>query len=182
MINIRSIIFICIVFVVYIISFINFISDLGKENSNISKSQTIVVLTGNTGRLKAAIDLMKLNTESQLLISGVAKGVKYSEIIKNKNIDQKKVHLGYNAKSTLGNAMETKTWIEDNNIKDFILITDDWHMKRALVLFENSMPNIKIFPYKLKYDKTHLKEHFLFEEHLKYLISHIQVIYLWIIN
>ena len=54
-------------------------------------------------------------------------------------------------------------------------------MKRALVLFKNSMPNIKIFPYRLK-SNNNLRKNFYFEEHLKYLISHIQVIYLWIIN
>ena len=166
----------------YIISFINFISGLDKENSYNTKSNNIVVITGNVGRLKAAINLMTLNSDARLLISGVAKGVKYSDIIQNKNIDQKRVNLGYNAQSTLGNAIETKIWINNNNLKDFILITDDWHMKRALFLFKNSMSDITIFPYKLKSHSKELKEHFLFEEHLKYLISHIQIIYIWIIN
>lgn len=182
MINYKTIIFISLACIVYMISFLNFISDLDKENINYAKSKTIVVLTGNTGRLRAALDLMVLNTEARLLISGVAKGVKYSEIVKNKNIDKVRIDLGYNAQSTFGNVIETKNWIKKNNFKDFILITDNWHMKRALILFENSMPNIDIFPYKLKSQSSSLKEHLIFEEHLKYLIAHLQVIYLWIIN
>ena len=142
----------------------------------------MVVITGNAGRLKAAENLMKLNSEARLLISGVAKGVKYSEIIKSETVDRKKVDLGYNAQSTLGNAFETKVWVSNNNLKDFILITDDWHMKRALLLFKNSMPNINIYPYELKSNPKSLKEHLLFEEHLKYLIAHLQVIYIWFIN
>ena len=182
MINFKSITLIIMAFILYILSFIHFIGDLDKENINYAKSKTIVVLTGNKGRLKAAIDLMILNNDARLFISGVAKGVKYSEIIKNKKIDQRKVDLDYNAQSTFGNAVETKAWIEKNNLNDFILITDGWHMKRALLLFKNSMPHVEIFPYKLKSKKIYLKENFIFEEHLKYLISHIQVIYLWIIN
>ena len=182
MINKRFIIFIFILFISYIISFINFISNLNKDNPTYVQSKTIVVITGNVGRLKAAENLMNLNSEARLLISGVAKGVKFSEIIKSKSIDRKKVDLGYNAKSTLGNAIETKVWVGNNNLKDFILITDDWHMKRALLLFKNSMPNINIYPYELKSNFNSLKEHLLFEEHLKYLIAHLQVIYIWFTN
>ena len=181
MFSLKSIILISIVLILYIISFLDFIKNLDIENIKYTDSNTIVVLTGNTGRLNAAIDLTLVNNDSRLLITGVARGVKYSEIIKNKDIDKVRVTLGYNAQSTFGNAIETKNWIQKNNFKDFILITDDWHMQRALFLFKNSMPNITIFPYKLKSNKN-LREKFYFEEHLKYLISHIQVIYLWIIN
>ena len=176
------IIFIFILFIFYILSFIKFISDLNKDNTYNIQSKTIVVITGNVGRLKAAENLMNFNSEGRLLISGVAKGVKYSEIIKSETVDRKKVDLGYNAQSTLGNAFETKVWVSNNNLKDFILITDDWHMKRALLLFKNSMPNINIYPYELKSNPKSLKEHLLFEEHLKYLIAHLQVIYIWFIN
>ena len=131
-------------FVFYIISFINFISNLNKDNITHVHSKTIVVITGSVGRLKAAQNLINLNSEARLLISGVAKGVKFSEIIKSKSIDPKKVDLGYNAKSTFGNAIETKVWVSNNNIKDFILITDDWHMKRTLLLFKNSILSINI--------------------------------------
>jgi len=178
----RFIIFIFILFIFYILSFIKFISDLNKDNTYNIQSKTIVVITGNVGRLKAAENLMNFNSEGRLLISGVAKGVKYSEIIKSETVDRKKVDLGYNAQSTLGNAFETKVWVSNNNLKDFILITDDWHMKRALLLFKNSMPNINIYPYELKSNPKSLKEHLLFEEHLKYLIAHLQVIYIWFIN
>ena len=182
MIKKRFIIFIFILFIFYILSFIKFISDLNKDNTYNIQSKTIVVITGNVGRLKAAENLMNFNSEGRLLISGVAKGVKYSEIIKSETVDRKKVDLGYNAQSTLGNAFETKVWVSNNNLKDFILITDDWHMKRALLLFKNSMPNINIYPYELKSNPKSLKEHLLFEEHLKYLIAHLQVIYIWFIN
>ncbi len=164
----------------YLASFINFINNIDQDFVNYTESNNIVVITGNSGRLKAAIDIMTLKKEASLMISGVAKGVKYSEIIKNNKINKKKVQLGYHAKSTFGNAIETKIWINKNNIKDFILVTDDWHMKRALLLFRNAMPNINIFPYKLKSNHKELKEHFLFEEHLKYLVSHLQIIYLWV--
>ena len=91
MINKRFIIFIFILFISYIISFINFISNLNKDNITHVQSKTIVVITGSVGRLKVAENLINLNSEARLLISGVAKGVKFSEIIKSKSIDQKKL-------------------------------------------------------------------------------------------
>ena len=76
------------------------------------------------------------------------------------------------------------------NVQDIILVTDNWHMQRALLLFNITMPNIKISPYSIEsmyitiedffqFDK---KTFFLYKEHLKYIVSHIQVIYLWLIN
>ena len=81
-------------------------------------------------------------------------------------------------------------WLKKYNINDIILVTDSWHMQRALLLFNAIMPNIKISPYPIQstnfkikdYFEFDSKSYFIYEEHLKYIVSHIQVIYLWLIN
>ena len=46
------------------------------------------------------LDLMSNNIKSRMLITGVAKGVFYSEIIKNKNLKKNRIELGYLPKHT----------------------------------------------------------------------------------
>tara|TARA_B100001059_G_scaffold100709_1_gene100469 strand:+ start:1202 stop:1777 length:576 start_codon:yes stop_codon:yes gene_type:complete len=180
----------CIILTLYIMSFLNFIRNIDKEFTIKNNVNNIVVLTGNTGRLVVGLDLMSNNIESRMLITGVAKVVKYSDIIKNIDIKRSRIDLGYNAQTTLGNAIETSAWINEYGIQDIVLLTDNWHMQRALLLFNITMPNIEISPYPIEsmnftmedffqFDK---KTFFIYKEHLKYIVSHIQVIYLWLIN
>ena len=178
------------ILILYFVSFLNFIFDIDKKYIVKNNVNNIVVLTGNTGRLVFGLDLMSNNIKSRMLITGVAKGVKYSEIIKNNNLKKNRIELGYTAQSTLGNAIETTLWIEKYKVNDIILVTDSWHMQRALLLFNAIMPNIKISPHPIKsnnfniidYFKFDNRVFFIYQEHLKYIVSHIQVIYLWLIN
>jgi len=180
----------CIILTLYIISFLNFIRNIDKEFTIKNNVNNIVVLTGNTGRLVFGLDLMSNNSKSRMLITGVAKGVKYSEIIKNRDVKRDRIDLGYKAQTTLGNAIETSLWIKEYDIRDIILVTDNWHMQRTLLLFNITMPNIEVSPYPIEsmnftmedFFQFEKKTFFIYKEHLKYIVSHIQVIYLWLIN
>ena len=191
MLNIVKIaILFCIILTLYFISFIYFIGNIDKEFIIKKNVNNIVVLTGNTGRLVFGFDLMSNNIKSRMLITGVAKVVKYSEIIKNRDVKRDRVDLGYKAQTTLGNAIETSSWVNEYDIQDIILVTDNWHMQRALLLFNITMPNIEISPYPIEsmnftmedFFQFEKKTFFIYKEHLKYIVSHIQVIYLWLIN
>ena len=178
------------ILILYIVSFLNFIFDIDKKYIIKNNVNNIVVLTGNTGRLISGLDLMSNNIKSRMLITGVAKGVKYSEIIKNKDIKKNRIELGYAAHSTLGNAIETSVWIKKYKINAIILVTDSWHMQRALLLFNATMPNIEISPHPIQSNNFLIKDYFefdnrvlfIYQEHIKYIVSHIQVIYLWLTN
>ena len=191
--NFRVIILVALILILYFMSFINFLFNVDKNfmvKNNINNINNIVVLTGNAGRLAVGLDLMDNNINSRMLITGVAKGVKYSDIIKNRDSKKDRIDLGYNAHSTLGNALETALWVKERNINDIILITDNWHMPRTLLLFKASMPNREIVPYALKTVNFKFKDYlqfynitfFIYEEHMKYIISHVQVLYLWLSN
>ncbi len=188
--RIKIAILFCIIITLYFISFIHFIRNIDKEFTIKKNVNNIVVLTGNTGRLVFGLDLMSNNIKSRMLITGVAKGVKYSEIIKNRDVKRDRIDLGYKAQTTLGNAIETSLWIKEYDIGDIILVTDNWHMQRVLLLFNITMPNIEISPYPIEsmnftmedFFQFEAKNFFIYKEHLKYIVSHIQVIYLWLIN
>ena len=176
--------------ILYFISFLIFVLDIDKKYIIKNNINNIVVLTGNAQRLVSGLKLMSNNDKSRILITGVAKGVKYSDIVKNNNINKDRVELGYKAQNTQGNAIETSIWLKKHDINDIILVTDDWHMQRALLLFNGSISNIKITPYAIKsnnfkiinYLKLDNKTFFIHQEHVKYILSHMQVIYLWLIN
>ena len=188
--RIKIAILFCIIITLYFISFIHFIGNIDKEFTIKKNVNNIVVLTGNTGRLVFGLDLMSNNIKSRMLITGVAKGVKYSEIIKNRDVKRDRIDLGYKAQTTLGNAIETSLWIKEYDIRDIILVTDNWHMQRTLLLFNITMPNIEVSPYPIEsmnftmedFFQFEKKTFFIYKEHLKYIVSHIQVIYLWLIN
>jgi len=188
--RIKIAILFCIIITLYFISFIHFIGNIDKEFTIKKNVNNIVVLTGNTGRLVFGLDLMSNNSKSRMLITGVAKGVKYSEIIKNRDVKRDRIDLGYKAQTTLGNAIETSLWIKEYDIRDIILVTDNWHMQRTLLLFNITMPNIEVSPYPIEsmnftmedFFQFEKKTFFIYKEHLKYIVSHIQVIYLWLIN
>ena len=179
-----------IILILYFMSFFNFIFNIDKKFTVNKNINNIVVLTGNKGRLVFGFDLMSANIKSRMLITGVAKVVKYSEIIKNRDVNKDRIYLGYKAQTTLGNAIEASSWIKEYDINDIILITDSWHMQRALILFNVMMPNVEISPYPIdsinftmyEYFQFDKKTFFIYKEHLKYIVSHIQVIYLWLIN
>ena len=186
----KIILLVVIILTLYFISLFNFIFNIEKNYITKINVNNIVVLTGNAGRLTVGLKLMDYDIKSRMLITGVAKGVKYSDIIKNKYPSKDRIDLGYNAKNTLGNSLEVFGWLKKHNIKDIILVTDNWHMQRTLLLFKALMPNKNIYPYALSsinftlkdYIQFNKKTFFIYEEHIKYIIAHVQVIYLWLIN
>ena len=101
----------------------------------IEKTQAIVVLTGGNGRVNAGLDLLVKDIAPKLFISGVNKGVTKNDIYASwKNPSEEKpccIYLGYEAEDTVGNALETKEWLQKNNVKKITLVTSSYHMPRA---------------------------------------------------
>ena len=186
----KIVILLGVILSLYLISLVSFIYNIDKKYKINKQINNIVVLTGNRGRLTTGLNLIANNPGSMMLITGVSKGVKYSDIIKNNNLKKDRINLGYSAKSTVGNAIETSLWIKKHNISEIILVTDNWHMQRAIILFNARMPNINILPYAINSFDFKLKDYlkfddrtfFIYKEHIKYIASHIQVIYLRIAN
>ena len=175
-----------LLFVFYLYSFLKFVNNIEDKKLSRDYSYDIVVITGGSGRIKTGAKLLSNSVNSRLLISGVGMGVKRSEILSRFGLDTKRVDLGYNANSTRGNAIETKNWVKKNGFKKIVLVTDNWHLPRAKLLFEAAMPGIKIIPHSVFVKRENNKGDlglsknimFLIQEHIKYLIAHLQAVLL----
>jgi len=154
----------------------------------------IVILTGGTNRIKDGFDIIKKFDEKskykiKILVSGTGKGfTKLS--LQNKlgsDFDLKLikccVELDAISQNTYSNAKQTLKWSTKNNIKEFILITSNYHMPRSILEFKNKMPNIRILTYPIKPRKHEINnwlnsfENFslIFYEFCKFIISNIRI-------
>lgn len=112
------------------------------------KADAIVVLTGGEDRIATALALLKENRADQLLISGVNQHVSPNELIRvHPDVDSGQITLGYTAKDTKGNALETANWIDSQQIKSVLLVTSFYHMPRSIAEILNQSPTTHIIPY-----------------------------------
>ena len=116
-----------------------------------TQTEALIVLTGGTERVAAAIDLLKQEKAEKLLISGVNKKVDW--VLLAQTIDELpeqltgKITLGHVACNTRQNALESKDWLEKNSFTSVRLVTASYHMPRSLSEFKNVMPDMKIIPH-----------------------------------
>lgn len=125
---------------------------VSSDNDTPSKSEAIVVLTGGNGRVNAGLNLLADKIAPKLFISGVHKNTTKSDIFaswkKPTNPKPCCIDLGHKAIDTAGNALEVQQWVEENNIKDLILVTSRYHMPRAYLEISKSLStDINIFQY-----------------------------------
>ncbi|WP_201401128.1 YdcF family protein [Kaistia sp. 32K] len=115
-------------------------------------AQGIVALTGGTARIDGALALLRDNRAEKLLISGVNPAVGRHDIARaverasNIVLDQR-VDLGHAARNTIGNADETRAWVEKEGIRSLIIVTSDYHMPRSMVELTRAMPDVQLIPY-----------------------------------
>lgn len=117
-----------------------------------SNTQAIIVLTGGSERIHIALEILKKNPNLSLLISGVPPYVSLKNITEHNAPNfpaalLKNITLGTRAHSTIGNAIEANQWIKEHNFHHIILVTSNYHMKRALLEFKQNIPEITYIAY-----------------------------------
>jgi uncharacterized SAM-binding protein YcdF (DUF218 family) len=167
---------------------------IAAENYPNPKNTNIVILTGGTNRIKDGFDIInKFDEKSKytikILVSGTGKGfTKLS--LQNKlspDFDLKLikccVELDAISQNTYSNAKQTLKWSTRNNIKEFILITSNYHMPRSILEFKNKMPDIRILTYPIKPRKHEINNwlssfetfSLIFYEFCKLIVSNIRI-------
>ncbi len=133
----------------WVIGFIVFAcTAIGTKYRPLESAEAIVALTGGSDRIKEAIQLLKEEKAPRLFISGVNEKVTGYHLLKELEPEwQNKIELGYQAKTTRMNAIETAKWIQKNNLSSIILVTSFYHIPRSLLEIRNVLPELKIIPY-----------------------------------
>lgn len=113
-------------------------------------TDAVVVLTGGAQRLEAGLELLESGKAKKLFVSGVSRRVDLSELLRTAQTKPDAVAccivLGHEATDTVGNAIETRLWMEHEGFHSLRLVTANYHMQRSLLEFRFVMPDVAIVP------------------------------------
>jgi uncharacterized SAM-binding protein YcdF (DUF218 family) len=132
--------------------FITFVATLDRfEREPGARADGIVALTGGAQRIGDAIDLLAKGYGTRLLITGVNERTSRDEIARL-NPGQRRlvdccVDLDHRARNTVGNAAETRRWVESNDFRSLIVVTSNYHMPRTLLELDNALPRAAKVPF-----------------------------------
>ena len=194
----RNILFLALLILIityFLIELFNFKEKIiTAENYPNPENTNIVILTGGTNRIKDGFDIInKFDKKSKytikILVSGTGKGFTKLSLqnMLSPDFDLKLikccVELDAISQNTYSNAKQTLKWSTKNNIKEFILITSNYHMPRSILEFKNKMPNIRILTYPIKPRKHEINNwlnsfetfSLIFYEFCKFIISNIRI-------
>ncbi len=153
------------------------------KNTDLNKKEIegIVVLTGDKFRILEGLKILNSEIGSKLLISGVNKEISIEEI-KNEfpkfnQLFNCCVELESISKNTFENVREIFFWKKNNNIKNILLITSDYHLPRVELEVNRLLLDKETFYYGVKYDnqKINIRMKKLIVEYIKYLRTKISL-------
>ncbi len=145
--------------VVIAVLFIDFTYKTFSYRQGLHKTDAIVVLTGGKGRVEEGVRLFRESRAEYLIFVGVAPSVRKSDLYRPKPGDPSadNVILEKSSRNTLENSIFGRDIIVNSGVHSVLLITSRYHLKRASILFRNSLPkDITIIPYPV--DSINLKE------------------------
>ncbi|WP_232628444.1 YdcF family protein [Methylobacterium sp. Leaf118] len=167
------------------VGFFAFITVIERaERSAVGRADGIVALTGGAQRVGDAIDLLASGHGRRLLISGVNERTSRDEIVRL-NPNQQHwidccVDLDYRARNTIGNAIETRRWMQRHRFGSIAVVTSNYHMPRTLVELRHALGDDKtVIPYPVVADGSDLSRwwadpsaaRLLGAEYLKFLVA-----------
>ncbi len=177
-------IFFFIIFVIALVffsfGFVSFFSQIKNYNvTNNLNPQGIAVLTGGKGRIAKGIEVFRNNPESYLIISGVDKKVSIEDVLPKDFLVNPKVFIDKKSETTNDNVNEIVNWSLNNNIRDVIIITSDYHMPRTMLILTKKGKGLNFSSYpvtsSINLEESFLKDSktlkFLLEEYFKYILS-----------
>lgn len=125
----------------YALGFVLFAFTLGKPaKASTARTDAAVVLTGGSGRIQHAIDVLRQGKVRRVLIAGadpaVTKGDLERRVTGGGALLKCCVDLGSESVDTRSNAEEANRWLTRHRFQSVRLITSDWHMRRARYEFQ----------------------------------------------
>jgi uncharacterized SAM-binding protein YcdF (DUF218 family) len=167
-----------LVVLIYAVGFVLFAFTLGKPAAaSVPPTDAAVVLTGGSGRIEHAVDVLRQHKAKRLLVAGADPSVTKADLARRVPGSGKLVKccldLGSESVDTRSNAEEAKRWLDHRRYKSLRLITSDWHMRRARYEFEKVLGSrYRMVPDAVSSEPTFLT---LFGEYNKYVLRRIAV-------
>ena len=100
--------------------------------------------------IEEGLRLLTEGRAARLLISGIGGKADLAAIAHGLGFDTAaladRVKLGREAMSTHGNAAETAAWVHDNRIGTLMVVTAWFHMPRAIVELQRTLPGVLLLP------------------------------------
>ena len=113
----------------YALCFVIFAFTLGKPAPATARTDAAVVLTGGTGRIEHAVDVLRRRQAGRLLISGADPSVTKADLARrvlgSAALLSCCVDLGSESVDTRSNAEETGRWLAKHRFHSLRLITSD---------------------------------------------------------
>ena len=162
----------------YAIGFVLFAFTLGKPaRADAAKADAAVVLTGGSGRIEHALDVIRDGKAKRLLVAGADPAVTKADLSREIRGSAKLlkccVDLGSESVDTRSNAEEAARWLSKRHYRSVRLITSDWHMRRARYEFHKVLGT----KYRITTDAVRSEPSFLtlFGEYNKYVLRRLAV-------
>jgi len=162
----------------YAVGFVLFAFTLGgPAPASVKATDAAIVLTGGSGRIEHAIDVLDQGKAKRLLVAGVDPAVTKSDIARRvpgkRRLVTCCVDLGSESVDTRSNAEEAARWLDRRRFKSIRLITSDWHMRRARYEFRKTLGDkVRIVPDAVRSEPRFIT---LFAEYNKYVLRRIAV-------
>jgi uncharacterized SAM-binding protein YcdF (DUF218 family) len=163
---------------IYALGFIFFALTLGgPAQTDATPTDAAVVLTGASGRIEHAVDVLRQRKARRLLIAGADPLVTKADLARrlngNHGLVKCCVDLGSESVDTRSNAEEAGRWLARHHFRSVRLITSDWHMRRARYEFHKVLGN----RYAIVTDAVRTEPSFLtlFGEYNKYVLRRLAV-------
>ncbi len=167
-----------LILLLYAIGFVLFAFTLGSPAPAIAEpTDAAVVLTGGSGRIEHAIDVLRQGEAKRLLVAGADPSVTKRDLAVripgSANLLKCCVDLGSEFVDTRSNAEEAGRWLAKHRFRSMRLITSDWHMRRARYEFGKVLKS----KYVVVPDAVRTEPSFftLFSEYNKYVLRRIAV-------
>ena len=150
------------------------------------EQRAIVVLTGERGvRIQEGLNLGATGIADRILISGVHPDTTKADLMAMGSWTMLEccVDLGPRARTTRDNAIEARDWLEGHNYRAALLVTSDFHLRRARAELRREMPDIVIIDVPVASDLAPEREwmsrlvswRVLGKEYLKFLVVSLRL-------
>jgi uncharacterized SAM-binding protein YcdF (DUF218 family) len=169
------------------LGFVWFVSVVPTEEIKLDRNADgIVALTGGASRIVDAMELMAVKRAQRLLISGANRSTNANELLRLHPEFATIVRCCVDfdrSLNTLGNAIETRKWAEQRNIRSLIVVTSGYHMPRAMAEIAHQLPGVTLIPFPVLSEKLRMEPwwssaataRLILLEYLKFLFSQVRM-------